>query len=207
MLNASQALEPKARMRMTGARRSVRRSRPVPRLAVLRDEVAEPVRSAVPGRASKHRARKAFWRIDTPFPGQDNARLVAAEGYSSGQRGQTVNLLASAYVGSSPTPSTNVQPVGERRAPRVHVAARERSPPSQCGCSSMVEPQPSKLMTWVRIPSPAPIGARQVVRAHIAQSVEHFLGKEEVTGSNPVVGSRSKRLNPERRACRTQLDI
>ena len=27
-------------------------------------------------------------------------------GYSSGQRGQTVNLLASAYVGSSPTPGT-----------------------------------------------------------------------------------------------------
>ena len=25
--------------------------------------------------------------------------------------------------------------------------------------------------------------------AHIAQSVEHFLGKEEVTGSSPVVGS------------------
>ncbi len=25
--------------------------------------------------------------------------------------------------------------------------------------------------------------------AHIAQAVEHFLGKEEVTGSNPVVGS------------------
>jgi hypothetical protein len=28
--------------------------------------------------------------------------------------------------------------------------------------------------------------------AHIAQSVEHFLGKEEVTGSNPVVGSRTR---------------
>jgi hypothetical protein len=27
--------------------------------------------------------------------------------------------------------------------------------------------------------------------AHIAQSVEHFLGKEEVTGSNPVMGSSS----------------
>ncbi len=26
-------------------------------------------------------------------------------------------------------------------------------------------------------------------RAHVAQSVEHFLGKEEVTGSNPVMGS------------------
>ena len=31
--------------------------------------------------------------------------------------------------------------------------------------------------------------SRTLVCAHIAQSVEHFLGKEEVTGSNPVVGS------------------
>ena len=28
-----------------------------------------------------------------------------------------------------------------------------------------------------------------VLFAHIAQSVEHFLGKEEVTGSNPVMSS------------------
>ncbi len=48
----------------------------------------------------------------------------------------------------------------------------------------MVELQPSKLIVWVRSPSPAPFE-----RAHIAQLVEHFLGKEEVTGSNPVVGS------------------
>ena len=26
-------------------------------------------------------------------------------------------------------------------------------------------------------------------KAHVAQMVEHFLGKDEVTGSNPVVGS------------------
>ncbi len=26
-----------------------------------------------------------------------------------------------------------------------------------CGCSSMVEHQPSKLIAWVRFPSPAPI--------------------------------------------------
>ena len=32
--------------------------------------------------------------------------------------------------------------------------------------------------------------------AHIAQSVEHFLGKEEVTGSNPVVGSRYGEQRP-----------
>jgi hypothetical protein len=36
---------------------------------------------------------------------------------------------------------------------------------------------------------PAKIQQRGVCRAHIAQSVEHFLGKEEVTGSNPVMSS------------------
>ena len=56
------------------------------------------------------------------------------------------------------------------------------------GRSSMVEPQPSKLMMWVRSPSPAPLGQS----AHIAQSVEHLHGKEGVTGSNPVVGSRKQ---------------
>ena len=81
----------------------------------------------------------------------------------------------------------------------------------------MVEPQPSKLMVWVRFPSPAPVTAdtryeeqdtkvhteaSQVVSylvsrtsylffiAHVAQSVEHFLGKEEVIGSIPIMGSR-----------------
>ncbi len=56
------------------------------------------------------------------------------------------------------------------------------------GRSSMVEPQPSKLMMWVRSPSPAPIQFGCAF-AHIAQQVEHFHGKEEVTGSIPVVGS------------------
>src|SRR5438105_2044852 len=31
-------------------------------------------------------------------------------------------------------------------------------------------------------------------RAHVAQAAEHFLGKEEVTGSNPVVGSMTRSL-------------
>jgi hypothetical protein len=52
-----------------------------------------------------------------------------------------------------------------------------------CGCSSMVEPQPSKLMMWVRYPSPAPdFGPR-------SSGVEHFIGNEEVAGSIPAVGS------------------
>ena len=54
----------------------------------------------------------------------------------------------------------------------------------------MVEPQPSKLMMRVRFPLPAPGPDEVKVKAHIAQSVEHFLGKEEVTGSNPVMSSR-----------------
>ena len=54
----------------------------------------------------------------------------------------------------------------------------------------MVEPQPSKLMVRVRFPSPAPLNGRAAnMHAHVAQSVEHFLGKEEVTGSIPVVST------------------
>ena len=33
-----------------------------------------------------------------------------------------------------------------------------------CGCSSMVEHQPSKLDTWVRFPSPALLVIEQAVR-------------------------------------------
>ena len=32
-----------------------------------------------------------------------------------------------------------------------------------CGCSSMVEPQPSKLVVWVRFPSPAPLDFKTLV--------------------------------------------
>ncbi len=42
----------------------------------------------------------------------------------------------------------------------------------------------SKL--WVRRQSAAVCSER---KAHVAQVVEHVLGKDEVTGSNPVVGS------------------
>ena len=46
-------------------------------------------------------------------------------------------------------------------------------------------------------PDPAPHAAKRRaasaaasgIPAHVAQAAEHFLGKEEVTGSNPVVGS------------------
>ncbi len=117
--------------------------------------------------------------IDTLLPGNQNTRLVFAEGYPSGQREQTVNLPAYAFVGSNPTPSTT------RDAETRTVWARGRRVRIG-GCSSMVEPQPSKLMTWVRFPLPAP---EQFVLADVAQLVEHVLGKDEVTGSIPVVSS------------------
>ncbi|BAU22521.1 hypothetical protein THC_0117 [Caldimicrobium thiodismutans] len=48
----------------------------------------------------------------------------------------------------------------------------------------MVEHQPSKL----RVAGSNPVARFYKFYAHVAQEAEHFLGKEEVTGSNPVVG-------------------
>src|SRR5262249_16810824 len=41
--------------------------------------------------------------------------------------------------------------------------------PAQCGCSLMVKPQPSKLATWVRFPSPALAWAGQGAFASVQQ--------------------------------------
>jgi hypothetical protein len=40
--------------------------------------------------------------------------------------------------------------------------------------------------------------AKTGLRAHVAQSAEHFLGKEEVTGSNPVVSLVVSTFKPSR---------
>jgi hypothetical protein len=73
------------------------------------------------------------------------------------QRGRTVNPLAYAFVGSSPTSPTNQEPEDGRSAPDDESCIVVRLPSFRCGCSSMVEQQPSKLMTRVRFPSPAPM--------------------------------------------------
>ena len=128
-----------------------------------------------------------------------NARLTFG-GVPERPKGSDCKSDGSAFGGSNPPPSTRMNSEGGR-------TGRMR------GCSSMVEPQPSKLMMWVRFPSPAPFikeAEERVKRkeqrekqpptfhfplfsgsdAHIAQSVEHFLGKEEVIGSIPIMGSR-----------------
>ena len=104
--------------------------------------------------------------------------------YPSGQRGQTVNLLAYAFGGSNP-------PL-----------------PTICsgGNSSAVERQPSKLgvagsnpVSRSRSASRRTIvGVRATDHAHVAQLAEHALGKGEVSGSIPDMGSRS--LSPSNSA-------
>ena len=120
----------------------------------------------------------------------------------------------SAFVGSNPTPSTTCGIGGPGGRPQgVRGCSR--------GYSSVVEPQPSKLMARVQFPLPAPrdlgqdIGGQDIgtawgqpgetpgeesgrpgrpagkkhTNAHIAQSAERVLGKDEVIGSNPIVST------------------
>ena len=129
--------------------------------------------------------------------------------YPSGQRGQTVNLLAYAFGGSNPPLPTIVATAG--RTDRVGGGLSEmRVDPTHAttvhamvctgregtrGNSSAVERQPSKLGVAGSNPvSRSRIEVRGVVReAHVAQLAEHALGKGEVSGSIPDMGSRFSR--------------
>ena len=94
--------------------------------------------------------------------------------YPSGQRGQTVNLLANAFGGSNPPLPTIC----------AHAEAGIR------GNSSAVERQPSKLGVAGSNPvSRSRMTAALGIRAHVAQLAEHALGKGEVSGSIPDMGS------------------
>jgi hypothetical protein len=161
-----------------------------------------------------------------------NKRL-AFGGVPERSKGSDCKSDGSAFGGSNPPPSTSRAGERHRRPARdglrfaparcggwiaglcVALRSGDRTTGSSvCGCSSMVELQPSKLITWVRFPSPAPnirrkgglacwqaghrrrrtraVSCELFRHAHIAQSAEHFLGKEEVTGSSPVMGSRKE---------------
>ena len=105
-----------------------------------------------------------------------------------GQRGQTVNLLAHAFGGSNP-------PLPTTRAGTQNTS----------GNSSAVERQPSKLGVAGSNPvSRSSPGTRGSTRwasagcvekcAHVAQLAERVLGKDEVSGSIPDMGSISKSI-------------
>ena len=57
------------------------------------------------------------------------------------------------------------------------------------GSNSGVESQPSKLLVAGSIPVSRSSARCEPIRAHVAQSEEHVLGKDGVTSSNLVVGS------------------
>ena len=90
--------------------------------------------------------------------------------FPSGQRGQTVNLLAQpSEVRILPSPSwcTWCYEAG--------IAQLARAPAFQAGGRGFESRFPLLCSTYLW--------------AHVAQEVEHFLGKEEVIGSSPIVGS------------------
>ena len=97
------------------------------------------------------------------------------EGFPSGQREQTVNLSA--------------EPSEVRILPPPPPVILSRSCLS-AGIAQLVEHQPSKL----RVASSSLVSRSRIFvqHAHVAQVVERILGKDEVTGSNPVVSSRDK---------------
>ena len=116
---------------------------------------------------------------------QGNSSGEQAGRYPSGQRGQTVNLLADAFGGSNPPLPTIARSAG-------------KMPGMVRGNSSAVERQPSKLgvagsnpvSRSTRWSAPSWREGKGVDgRAHVAQSAERVLGKDEVSGSSPDMGS------------------
>jgi hypothetical protein len=149
--------------------------------------------------------------------------------YPSGQRGQTVNLLANAFGGSNPplptimsfgrpgpgvgglsqgastmiTPGPGVgglsQGASTMITPGPGVGGPMSAGPGSVvqrrfiefrGNSSAVERQPSKL----GVAGSNPVSRSRIARsdsrfAHVAQSAERVLGKDEVSGSIPDMGS------------------
>ena len=117
-----------------------------------------------------------------------------------GQRGQTVNLLANAFGGSNPPLATTRRPSWERWMEHAG------------GNSSGVERQPSKLGVAGSNPvsrstrsrasrASASTGTDRQDRteAHVAQLAEHALGKGEVSGSIPDMGSILRMLGERQR--------
>jgi hypothetical protein len=103
------------------------------------------------------------------------------ERYPSGQREQTVNLPAYAFEGSNPSLSTMLAGVAQLvRASAFQAEGRE-----------FESRLPLHFLERLAVAAAATSG----LHAHVAQLVEHVLGKDEVTGSIPVVGSRSNRAN------------
>jgi hypothetical protein len=130
------------------------------------------------------------------------------EGCPSGQWEQAVNLPAYAFDGSNPSPSTLnfVRPWSARHQlgwQAGSVSAIGRAP--ICGSSSVGRAsafQAERRGFESRLPLQAErehtnANDRRQMSAHLAQLVERVLGKDEVTSSTLVVGSKRIPRNTE----------
>ena len=132
----------------------------------------------------------------------------AVERFPSGQREQTVNLPAIAYGGSNP-PLSILQVTtrtmicgsssgGRARAFQARGRGFDSRLPLHSTCLAPAWKPGAALPRAARGLGASEERSARSARAphgppgdlaHVAHSAEHFLGKEEVTGSNPVVGS------------------
>ena len=115
-----------------------------------------------------------------PFASSDKQRFGRVPEWS---KGTDCKSVATGFEGSNPSPST----AAKRKA--TTAITSEMGSMEFAGVAQLVELQPSKLDV---------AGSRPVSRstpthltpAHLAQLAEHVLGKDEVTRSIRVVGSR-----------------
>ncbi len=128
-------------------------------------------------------------------PTRGSHRMPAGSGrYPSGQRGQTVNLLAYAFGGSNP-PLPTTDPGGnssavERQPSKLGVAGSNpvsRSIVTGTAWPAWTEGGLSEMRVAAMADAARDIDNRL---AHVAQLAEHALGKGEVSGSIPDMGSR-----------------
>jgi hypothetical protein len=122
-----------------------------------------------------------------------------SESCPSGQREQAVNLPDLSYAGSNPALSTSAAPraasvsiigLGERSSPSTNARGTSLS----AGVAQLVERQPSKLNVEGSSPFSRSVRSSHAIvtetHAHLAQLVEHVLGKDEVISSILMVGSK-----------------
>ena len=113
--------------------------------------------------------------------------------WQSGLMHQTVNLAAKAFGGSNPSLPTFFKKLNYQYVRKMFAVVAQ-----------LVEHQPSMLRVAGSNPVRRSISlgcsswANGPKIAYVAQSVEHVLGKDEVTGSIPVVGSKINFTNKRR---------
>ena len=115
---------------------------------------------------------------------------VFSDGFPSGQREQTVNLsslTSKVRILPRPPKSQLSQKANKSKRSTAFMISR-----TYAGVAQLVELQPSKLdVAGSRPVSRSRENVHATNPAHLAQLAEHVLGKDEVTRSIRVVGSRS----------------